>query len=166
MVAIPIEDDWLKRLPLALLAVGIGSLAFAFHAQYVQGLEPCILCLVQRVPFYAAIALGLAAFAKPDWMVAAGWLAGGIFLAGGAVAFYHVGVEQHWWAAVTACGGELPQQMSITDFQSALQSKPEKACDKVDWTLFGLSMTTYNVAYSAGLGAVTLWAANQLRKRA
>ena len=42
--------------------------------------------------------------------------------------------------------------------------KPEKACDDIDWTLFGISMATYNVAYSGGLGLLSLGAAMQMSK--
>jgi disulfide bond formation protein DsbB len=45
-----------------------------------------------------------------------------------------------------------------------MQAKPVKACDQVDWTLFGLSMATYNVALSLALATASLWAADQLRR--
>lgn len=45
--------------PIALLLVSVGSLGFAFYAQYVQKLLPCVLCLYQRVPFYGVAGLSL-----------------------------------------------------------------------------------------------------------
>ena len=42
----------------AIFLISSISLMMALMAQYVFDLEPCILCLYQRVPFYINIALG------------------------------------------------------------------------------------------------------------
>ena len=45
-----------KRLyPALLILVGVGSLGAAYTAQFGFDLEPCVLCLYQRVPFAIAI---------------------------------------------------------------------------------------------------------------
>ena len=46
-------------IPLAILAVSIGSLAMAFAAQYLFGLDPCILCLYQRIPYAVTVVLAV-----------------------------------------------------------------------------------------------------------
>ncbi|HIE20206.1 MAG TPA: disulfide bond formation protein B, partial [Rhodospirillales bacterium] len=48
--------------------------------------------------------------------------------------------------------------------QLLMQAKPVKACDEVDWTLFGLSMATYNVAFSLALALASCWGARQIRR--
>ena len=86
-------------------------------------------------------------------------------LGGAGIAFYHVGVEQHWWASAASCGSDAPgQTITMDQFQALLQQKPEKACDEIDWTLFGISMATYNVAASTILGIGVLWAAMKIRR--
>ena len=97
-------------------------------------------------------------------------LSGVVFVIGSGIAFYHVGVEQHWWASAASCGagggaagGEMPQTVDQLR-QLLAQSKPAKACDEVDWTLFGLSMATYNVAFSLALALGSFWGALQIRR--
>ena len=51
------------RLPLMVLVASTGALLTAFAAQYWGGLQPCVLCLYQRWPYAAAIALALLALA-------------------------------------------------------------------------------------------------------
>ncbi|MEK9672335.1 MAG: disulfide bond formation protein B [Rhodospirillaceae bacterium] len=160
----PKAQSWL---PLVLLAVAAGALGFAFHAQYALGLEPCNLCLAQRVP-YAVIGV-LAGFAliRPGGAArrAVVLVAGIAFAAGSAVAVYHVGVEQHWWASAV-CGGDLAKQSStISDLLAGLRAPPEKSCDQVDWTFLGLSIATYNAAFSAAMAGLCLIAAGRMRKR-
>lgn len=45
-----------------LAAISAFALSMAFTAQYIFGLEPCILCLYQRIPYALVIALGLTGF--------------------------------------------------------------------------------------------------------
>ena len=166
--------DWPRLVPFGILAASVGALFMAYTAQYAFGLEPCMLCLYQRIPYAVAGVLGLGALLLPHgekgdrtrtWAV---MLAGCVFLAGASIAFYHIGVEQHWWVSAAACGagggGDGPA--TVDDLRQLLmQAKPVKACDQVDWTLFGLSMATYNVALSLALATASLWAADQLRRQ-
>ena len=83
-------------------------------------------------------------------------LIGYIFLAGSFLAFYHNGVEQHWWNAATGCGDTKQIFSNFEEFQSLLKIKMPKSCDEINWTLFGLSMTVYNMLLSIILGILCL----------
>ena len=152
--------------PFGIFAASAAALANAYTAEYVFGLEPCILCLYQRIPYAIAGVVGAAALFMPSLRAPVVAVAGVVFLSGAVLAFYHVGVEQHWWVSAAACaggGGDGPA--TVDDLRQLLmQAKPVKACDQVDWTLFGLSMATYNVALSLALATASLWAADQLRR--
>ena len=155
-----------------ILAASVGALASAYTAEYALGLEPCVLCLYQRIPYAVAGVLGLGALVLPSGPSGsrarsrAVLGAGFVFLLGAGIAFYHVGVEQHWWVSAAACGGgpggEGPK--TVAELQKMLSQKPAKACDEVDWTLFGLSMATYNVAVSLALAWGSIWASARIRK--
>ncbi len=152
----------LARPRLVLLAIVLASLAVltaAFTAQYLFGLEPCVLCLYQRVPYgaTAVLAVGGVSFAGEGRM--AGMivgLCGVVFLTGAGLAFYHVGVEQHWWGSIAACGGAAPGDMTVEQLRAGLAAQPPKPCDQVDWTLFGVSLAGYNVLLSLALAAFSL----------
>src|ERR1051326_92468 len=80
-------------------------LGAALLSQYWGGLAPCELCLLQRWPWAAAIAISLVALSAGS-RPALPWVALALailFALGAAVAFYHVGVEQHWFAGPSAC---------------------------------------------------------------
>jgi len=148
------------------LMASIAILAAVFTSQYGFGLRPCELCLIQRVPygaviFLALLGLGLRLDAKKSaLLLGACTLA---FVVGGGIAFYHVGVEQHWWAGPTSCTGGLGTVHSVEDL-AALLSKPIDIpqCDKVAWSLFGISMAGYNVLASLVLAGFSALAARRL----
>ncbi len=169
MVFMIFEDrriDWSGLVPMAILAASVGALATAYTAELAFGLEPCILCLYQRIPYAVAGVLGLLALLLPRgryrvWAVAG---CGAAFIAGAGIAFYHVGVEQHWWMSAASCGGGGgPEPRTVEELRTLLLAKPPKGCDETDWTLFGLSMATYNVAASLALAYGAFWGAQRMR---
>jgi len=148
----------------AILIISLGALANAYVAQYVYGFEPCRLCLYQRVPYAVTALLAIIAFflASGGGRVAMAALCAGAYLAGAGIAFYHVGVEQHWW--LSECTGALSRDLSIEEMKAQLMSKPQKPCDDVEWTFLGLSMATYNAAFSLALAAASLAGARLLAR--
>src|SRR3954454_1676711 len=89
---------------LAASAVVLGA---ALSSQYWGGLVPCELCVLQRWPWAVAITISIVAlFVAYDPSLR--WVAlvlGFVFLVGTGFAFYHLGVEQHWFAGPSACTG-------------------------------------------------------------
>lgn len=156
----------LQRLaPWLIIAITIFSLSMALSAQFMFQLEPCILCLYQRLPYVATGLLALLALRltpdSPAIAVIVG-LCALAYLAGGGIAIYHVGVEQHWW--VSGCTGNSAAELTFDQIKAALTAKAEKSCDDVDWTLFGISMATYNVVFSLSVGLIAMIAAHRIRK--
>lgn len=154
--------------PLALLLVSTGSLGFAFYAQYVQKLLPCVLCLYQRIPFYGVAGLSVLALLLIRFPAAsrlAVYLCGVAFAAGTAIAFYHVGVQELWWEGPAMCGGVQSGAGSIAELKAQLLAQPIIRCDKIDWTLFGITMPTVNLFFSAALALFCLIAPSRWMKR-
>jgi disulfide bond formation protein DsbB len=155
------------------VAVGVFALGTAFAFQHLGGLAPCILCIWQRYPYGIAIALGAAAFllaGKPQAARVLIALAGVVLLADAAIAAFHVGVEQKWWAGTAECGGNLAAGVSAEDLKQQLLAAPVVRCDEVAWSLFGISMAGYNFLIAAASGIAALawalaWAARHKETR-
>jgi disulfide bond formation protein DsbB len=158
-----------RSIPLAIVLACLGALAFAYIGQYGFGLAPCILCLYERIPYALAAGAALLAAVLPlngsARAVLVG-LCGVIFLGSAGLAFYHVGVEEHWWAAITGCGGQPATNFTVEDLQASLRRPAVKSCDQVDWRLFGISLAGYNVMLSVVLAIGSFWGAGFLRRGA
>jgi len=131
------------------LALLLGALAF----QYVGGLAPCPLCILQRWPHGVAIAIGLVLLAwQRRWLAL---LAGLVVLGGAGVGVYHVGVESGWWPGPTTCTAPAPGTMAPGELLDQILATPVVLCDQVAWSLLGISMAGWNAILS--LGIVWLW---------
>ncbi|WP_404382618.1 disulfide bond formation protein B [Caenispirillum salinarum] len=155
-----------RLVPLAILAVCAAALGGALFLEHVLDVQPCILCLWQRVPFAVAGVLAAVALLPglgPRVRRAIVAVCGLVFLVNMGIAGFHVGVEQHWWEGTAQCAaptGGAPQ--SLAEMRAALESPPQLArCDEVAWSLFGISLPGYNVVLSLVLGAASLFAARR-----
>ena len=147
---------------LVLLAAG-GSAALllgAFVFQYF-GYAPCKLCLWQRWPHAAAIAIGLLAFAVPGaWLRWAGALSA---TATGILGIYHTGVERHWWEGPATCTSGGIADLSPQQLMDQIMAAPLVRCDDVPWEMLGLSMASWNALASGALALVWVMAAKSAR---
>lgn len=147
-------------------------LGFAYFTQYVMGLMPCILCLYQRPPHYIAAIAALLAFTTvggPKGLSRALLgLSAMALLTGAAIAFFHTGVELHFWPGLAECGGTMgPMSTNVNDLTANLNNTKIVACDQPSWIFLGLSMAAWNGLLSLGLAGVALWGMlqGQLRGR-
>ena len=153
-----------------LLLASIAIVGGALLSQYVGGLQPCELCLYQRWPYYTVIivsALALAA-GRRDVTVAVTGIAVLAFVVGAGLAFYHVGVEQHWFAGPSACTGVSAGGGGVDDFRARLLAQQPVRCDEPQWALFGVSLAGWNLLASVALVVFCLLALRSpaLRRRA
>ena len=140
------------------LVVSAAVLGTALLSEYWGGLAPCELCLVQRWPWAVAIVISLIVLlvgerAPLSWVALVFAI---VFAIGVVLAFYHVGVEQHWFAGPTACtassgGGTTLEQMK----QQILGTAPV-LCDHPAWTLFGVSLAGWNLLASLTMAGCCL----------
>jgi disulfide bond formation protein DsbB len=132
-------------------------LGAALLSQYWGGLAPCELCLLQRWPWAAAIALALVALivgSRPalPWVAL---LLAVVFAVGATLAFYHVGVEQHWFAGPSACTASTGAT-TLEELKRQILGTAPVLCDRVQWALLGVSLAGWNLLVSLGMAAICL----------
>ena len=144
-----------------------GMMGFALYAQYVMYLDPCPLCVFQRI---ATILLGLvflaAALHNPGVTGARiyGVLVGLVAAGGVGVAAWHVRLQNLPADDVPSCGPGCEYIMENFAFFDALGKifKGSGECADVVWRFFGLSMPTWVIIGLGGLGIAGIW--NNFRK--
>jgi disulfide bond formation protein DsbB len=148
---------------LAASAVVLGA---ALFSQYWGGLRPCELCLLQRWPWGVAIVISLIATmvgSRPSlpWVPL---ILAAVFAVGSALAFYHVGVEQRWFAGPSACTAPAAAADTIEQLKAQLLHQQPVRCDEPAWTLWGISLAGWNLLASLIMTGCCLAAFLQSRR--
>ncbi|MFU8763556.1 MAG: disulfide bond formation protein B [Haliea sp.] len=150
---------------LALLA--LFAMLFAWYLEYQVGLNPCPLCMTQRVFVVAGGLVALLAFLHNP----AGWgrRAYGLLCAasaagGGAVAARHVWLQHLPPDQVPACGPSLEYMLDTLPFRETLSMvlMGDGNCAETHWTLLGFSIPEQTLMLFVVLTLISLWQA--LRK--
>jgi len=148
-----------KKAAALAFAVGLATILGAWGSQYIGGLVPCELCLEQRLAYYSGLPLLAAILILWNrlpltvWFIAMA-LATAIFAWGTYMGAYHAGVEWGFWPGPTACTG-TGIGVSFDDLNNINAAKVIP-CDKVQFTLFGISLAGYNALISLGIVGLLL----------
>lgn len=156
-----------KRLVnLAGFAACAGLMSFALYAQYRLFLDPCPLCVFQRMAVLGVgIGFLLACLHDP-----AGWggrvyasSIGLVAAAGAAIAGRHVWLQSLPADEVPACGPGLEYILESFPLAEALSMVFEGSgeCAEIHWQFLGLSMPSWTLMWFVGLGVLAVW--NNLR---
>lgn len=139
---------------LALLA--LVAMLVALYLQHYQGLDPCPLCVFQRVAVISVgvVALIAAVHGPQAWgqRIYAGLMAlsafAGVVVAGRHVSLQHLPADQ-----VPSCGPGLDFWIAALPWQQVVQQvfQGSGECAKVDWTLLGLSLPMWTLMLFVGL---------------
>jgi len=154
-----------RSFPVFVLATSVIVLGSALVSQYWGGLAPCELCLLQRWPWAAAIAISFVA-AMVGNRSAIPWVAlllAAVFAVGSLLAFYHVGVERHWFAGPTACTGAATAADTVEALKARILGQQPVRCDEVAWSLWGVSLAGWNLLASVIMTGCCLTAFLQSR---
>lgn len=152
---------WLIERPrvanLALAGACAGLMGYALYAQYGLGLEPCPLCIFQRVAvmalgvtFLLAALHGAGPIGRRTWALPIGVVA----LAGAGVAGRHLWLQTLPPERVPACGPGLDFMLEAFPLTEVLDTvlRGSGECATVDWRFLGLAMPAWVLFALATLG--------------
>jgi disulfide bond formation protein DsbB len=139
------------------LAACAALIGYALFVQYVQGLEPCPLCILQRVAVMTAGGLFLlAALHDPAERGARvyGVLIDLVALGGILIAARHMWIMAQPPGSVAECGASLDYLMDVLPLHEVLAKvlSGSGECAKLDWEFAGLNMPTWVLIALVGVG--------------
>jgi disulfide bond formation protein DsbB len=150
-------------------AVRVGLLGYAYYAQAVLHLDPCPLCIFQRVGIFALGVVFLVAAAHDPVGRFRRWYA--CLIALPALATIGVAARQLYIqslppGSVPACGASLDFMLKIFSLSEVLVKvlTGSGECARVTWRFLGLAMPGWVLIAALGLGGYGLW--TNLRRQA
>jgi disulfide bond formation protein DsbB len=145
------------------LLICLALLAYAWYAQLALGLEPCPLCIFQRVGIAACGLLFLLATLHHPRHNGARLYGALLLLAAIAtigVAGRHLWIQHLPEGSVPTCGASLNYMLQVFPLTDVLRKvlTGSGECARVNWRLLGLTMPGWVLIAAAGLGALGAYA--------
>ena len=143
-------------------AICAAFLGFAYYAQFQMHLDPCPLCIFQRIAFivFGAVCLAAALHGPKGYgrrvYGALALLAAG---AGAAIAGRHVWLQHLPPDKVPDCGPGLDWMLDTLPLNAVLRKvfTGSGECAKDDWTFLSLSMPEWTLIWFVVFGAGAAW---------
>ena len=154
---------------IAIVVLGLATIAGFFFFQYALRYPPCPLCLEQRYAFYisvplaAMILLGVSVGSSRKVLMLALFAIAAAMLWNAGLGTYHSGVEWHWWPGPQDCSGATPDFSKGGNLLEQINKTRVVRCDEAAWRFLGLSLAGYNVLVSLSICAIALWGALAVR---
>ena len=145
-----------KLLLNGILAFSILSLSIAYFIQYVLGHKPCNLCIIERIPYIAAIILISLIFILNRYQKIISSLILIFFIFGAVVSFYHFGIEQGFFSESLVCDLGNSQPLNKEDLLNQLKKTEIVSCKDVTFRFLGLSLATINTVISLILSGIVI----------
>lgn len=145
-------------------------LGYAWYSQVMLHLEPCPLCIFQRIGVFILGLVFLAAALHDPRGLGRRLYAALVFAAAGltaAVAVRHLHIQSLPPGSVPACGASLKFMMKILPLSDVISRvlNGSGECAKITWRFLGLSMPAWVLVAVSVLGGYGLWV-NLFRRRA
>ena len=139
-----------------ILAFSILSLSIAYFIQYVLGHKPCNLCIIERIPYIAAIILISLIFILNRYQKIISSLILIFFIFGAVVSFYHFGIEQGFFSESLVCDLGSSRLLNKEELLNQLKKTEIVSCKDVTFRFLGLSLATINTVISLILSGIMI----------
>ena len=135
------------------LIFSVFALITAYFIQYILNHKPCNLCLIERIPYLAAIIFISLIFILNKFEKIISLIVGLFFIFGALVSFYHFGIEQGFFNESLVCNLGSSKATTAQELLKQLE-KETVSCKDVTFRVLGLSLATFNTIISIIISAM------------
>ena len=125
--------------------ISLIAISIALIAEYIFNLQPCVMCLKQRQPYYFILLIFILFYFFKNfnnlWFYLLVQLASlyGLFYS-----IWHVGIEQKILKGPINCSADINFNNSKDELKEQIMNNAIINCEEVIWSFFGFSAATLN----------------------
>ena len=137
-----------------IIIFSIFALCFAYFVEFALNHKPCNLCLLQRIPYIAAIFFISLIFILNKYKILISKIIMIFFIFGALISFYHLGIERGFFIESFVCISDINKKvLAASELLEELKNS-KISCKEVSFTILGVSLATLNTIISLGLSAI------------
>ena len=149
-----------QNLLIFLIISSLFALILAYIGQYFFDLNPCVLCLYQRKPFFVVIIVSsfflliknFKKYLKLASIITILLIIFNVFLAA-----YHVGVEKKIFVGPTTCSSSEIAPDNLDALKAMIEKAATVKCDEPAFVFASISMAGWNIIYCLFLVIISLY---------
>jgi disulfide bond formation protein DsbB len=149
--------------------VSFALLGVAFYMEYQMGLEPCPLCMLQRIVFLSVGVVSLLSFLTGSYSARRffSWVVVILSLAGAALAVRHLYLQSLPEDQLPACLPGLSYMFDVFPWQEIMQAMimGTGECGDVVWTFLNISIPGWTLVAFACMALINIVIALTVRKK-
>ena len=140
-----------------ILIFSILALSSALFIQYILGYQPCNLCIIERIPYLAAIILISLILILNKYERIISIIISLFFILGTLISIYHVGIEQEIFSESFVCNLGNTNSNDISPEQLLKELKKiTVSCKDVSFLFLGFSLASFNAVISFVLSGIMI----------
>jgi disulfide bond formation protein DsbB len=144
-------------------------LAVAFYMEYQMALEPCPLCMLQRIFFFSigVVSLASALTSSLKARQVCSWTVVALSFFGAALAVRHLYLQSLPTDELPACLPGLSYMFDVFPWQEIMQAMVMGTgeCGDVVWTLLGISIPGWTLVAFVGMAFINILIALRVNKK-
>jgi len=144
------------------LTVCIFLLAFAFYLQWVEQMEPCPLCILQRIAVIGATLCFLVALIHNPGLISSrvyAILLSVFLIAGAALALWHIRLQHLPADKIPGCLPSLGFMLNNLPLNDVIATvfRGSGSCAQVSWRFLGLTIPDWTLLWCVGMFLIFPW---------
>ncbi len=144
----------LKKIYLLVFIISIISIFSAIYIEFVLNVNPCTLCIYQRIPYLVSIFICFLGYYNNKFFF---WLYLLLltFLISAILSGYHVGIENNVFKEFSGCTNDNINLINKEELLKSLNySRPN--CKNISFKILGLSLASINLIISSLISVLIL----------
>ena len=144
----------IKKIYLLVFIISIISIFSAIYIEFVLNVNPCTLCIYQRIPYLASIFICFLGYYNNKFFF---WLYLLLltFLISAILSGYHVGIENNVFKEFSGCTNDNINLINKEELLKSLNySRPN--CKNISFKILGLSLASINLIISSLISVLIL----------
>tara|TARA_Y100000741_G_C17900316_1_gene414968 strand:+ start:47 stop:526 length:480 start_codon:yes stop_codon:yes gene_type:complete len=144
----------IKKIYLLVFIISIISIFSAIYIEFVLKVNPCTLCIYQRIPYLASIFICFLGYYNNKFFF---WLYLLLltFLISAILSGYHVGIENNVFKEFSGCTNDNINLINKEELLKSLNySRPN--CKNISFKILGLSLASINLIISSLISVLIL----------
>ena len=144
-------EKFFSNKKIIILVFSLIPLVIAYISEYFFEIQPCKLCIYQRIPYIIItiiVVIDLTKLFKKLSSKIISLIIEILLIVNFSIAIFHYGIEKRFFKFQSGCVNNLNDAGNFEDYKKMLANQDYVLCDQVSYEFLGVSMNIWNVIYT------------------